>query len=298
MPKVKQNGQPKYCRTNQLEFLKNRVMKAMMQHRHSLPFRNLGDGQEEGNMDLTTIKAKLENGRYCSALECIEDFKFVFSNCYKHNQPDDTIVEKAHSLETFLETKLALMPKEEQEVDDANMKKPVKEIFGLQDYMSSYFTPEQGRRSRKMTQHFEVGSAGRTMQSKKRKSGEDSSGVKSAKEKVFVRSSSSKRSQANNIGKAHISHQQKTKKEFELEASIDEKKEVKKLDDEVEEINEYIVEEIKTDSKVEEEAIEVESGNSGSEAESDDSESGEDWATQYSNSIRRFYKSLHLRFLE
>ena len=83
-----------------------------------------------------------------------------------------------------------------------------------------------------------------------------------------------------------------------MEASIDEKKEVKKLDDEVEEINEYIVEEIKTDSKVEEEAIEVESGNSGSEAESDDSESGEDWATQYSNSIRRFYKSLHLRFLE
>ena len=149
-----------------------------------------------------------------------------------------------------------------------------------------------------MTQHFEVGSAGRTMQSKKRKSGEDSSGVKSAKEKVFVRSSSSKRSQANNISKAHISRQQKTKKEFELEASIDEKKEVKKLDDEVEEINEYIVEEIKTDSKVEEGVIEVDSENCGSEAESDDSESGEDWATQYSNSIRRFYKSLHLRFLE
>ena len=71
-----------------------------------------------------------------------------------------------------------------------------------------------------------------------------------------------------------------------------------KPQDEVEEINEYIVEEIKTDSKVEEGVIEVDSENCGSEAESDDSESGEDWATQYSNSIRRFYKSLHLRFLE
>merc|ERR1719234_2605396 len=59
-------------------------MKAMMQHRHSLPFHNLGDG----NMDLATIKAKLENGRYCSAIESIEHFKLVFSNYYKHNQPD------------------------------------------------------------------------------------------------------------------------------------------------------------------------------------------------------------------
>ena len=41
------------------------------------------------------------------------------------------------------------------------------------------------------------------------------------------------------------------------------------------------------------EVVEVESGDSGNEEESDDSESGEDWATQYSNSIRRFYKNLH-----
>merc|ERR1719234_2003081 len=148
----------------------------MMQHRHSLPFRNLGDGEEDGNMDLATIKAKLENGRYCTAIECIEDFKVVFYNCYKNNQPDDTIVEKAHSLEKFLEAKLVLMPKEEQEVDDANLKKQTREIFGLQDYMSSYFTPDQGMRSRRRTQQFEVGSARKSVQTKKRKSGNDPSG--------------------------------------------------------------------------------------------------------------------------
>ena len=130
MPNVKQNALQKYCTTNQLGYLKNRVMKAMMQHRHSLPFRNLGDGKEKGSMDLATIRAKLENGRYCSAIECIDDFKSVFSNCYnyKHSQPDDTIVEKAHSLEKFLEAKLILMPKEEQEVDEAKLKKPTREI--------------------------------------------------------------------------------------------------------------------------------------------------------------------------
>ena len=69
LSRLKPNVPLEYCMTNQLEFLKNRVMKAMMQHRHSLPFRN----SSEGNMDLVTIKAKLEIGRYCSANECIED---------------------------------------------------------------------------------------------------------------------------------------------------------------------------------------------------------------------------------
>ena len=56
MSREKQNAPSEYPTTNQLEFLKNSVMNAMMQHRHSLPFRN----SNEGNMDLATIKAKLE----------------------------------------------------------------------------------------------------------------------------------------------------------------------------------------------------------------------------------------------
>ena len=61
MSRAKQTAPFEYPTTNQLEFLKNSVMNAMMQHRHSLPFRN----SKEGNMDLATIKAKLEVGKYC-----------------------------------------------------------------------------------------------------------------------------------------------------------------------------------------------------------------------------------------
>ena len=76
-------------------------MKAMLQHRHSLPFRNSRDGQE-GHVDLATIKEKLDSGRYCSASECIEDFKLMFSACYIKSHGDDTIAEKAQSLENIL----------------------------------------------------------------------------------------------------------------------------------------------------------------------------------------------------
>ena len=240
-------------------------------------------------MDLAKIKAGLENGRYRSASECIDDFKRVLSDCSLHNPPDDTIAEKAHSLEKFLEAKLALMPKEVQEVDAVEVKKSAKEISGLQDYMSSYFTPEQGRRSRRRTQQYEVGPSHKPVKAKKRKIGEVSS-RKMGKKKVFVQSSSPRGSQVS-VTKAHISRHQK---EIQLVSRVHEKGEGKKLEEEVEEIDEYIVEEgVKSGSKVEDEVIEVESGDSGNEEESDDSESGEDWATQYSNSIRRFYKNLH-----
>lgn len=89
-----------------------------------------------------------------AANECIEDFKLLFSDCRKHNQSEDTIVENAHNLEKFLEAKLALMPEEEHEVEGVNLEKPAKEISGLQDFMSSYFTPEQVRRSRRRTEQY------------------------------------------------------------------------------------------------------------------------------------------------
>merc|ERR1711934_82143 len=76
-------------------------------------------------------------------------------------------------------------------------------------------------------------------------------------------------------------------KEVKLVSKVHEKEEGRNLGGDVEEIDEYIVEE--EVFKVEDEVIKVESGDSGSEEESDDSESSEDWATQYSNSIRRFH---------
>ena len=171
-------------------------------------------------------------------------------------------------MEKFLEAKLALMPKEEHEVEGVNLEKPAKEISGLQDFMSSYFTPEQVRRSRRRTKQYEVDPSHKPVQAKKRKSGEVSS-RKRGKKKVFVQSSSPRGSQVS-VTKARVSRQQK---EIESVSRVHGKGEGKKLEEDVK--------------------WRVESGDSGNEEESDDSESGEDWATQYSNSIRRFYKNLH-----
>ena len=148
--------------------------------------------------------------------------------------------------------------------------------------MSSYITPEESRRR---TQQYEVDPSHRFVQTRKRKSG-GSSSVKRETKKVFVQSSSSRGSQVG-VNKAHVSRQQK---EVELVSKVHEKEEGRNLGGDVEEIDEYIVEE--EVFKVEDEVIKVGSGDSGSEEESDDSESSEDWATQYSNSIRRFFITL------
>ena len=70
--------------TNQLEFIKTEVMKAMMQHRHSLPFRKAGNELELGSMDLATIEKKPEDGKYQSAKECFTDFDQIFALCSKN----------------------------------------------------------------------------------------------------------------------------------------------------------------------------------------------------------------------
>ena len=130
----------------------------------------------------------------------------------------------------------------------------------------------------------------KSVEEKKRKSGKGSS-RRRGKKKDFVQSLSP------NITKAHVSRQHKTIEECELVARVHEKGGVNKLDEKVEEVHECIVqEEVRADFEVEEEVIEVRS-NSGSVVEEScdgesESESSEDWATQYTNSIRRFYKTL------
>ena len=159
--------------TNQLVFLRKVVMKAMMQHRHSLPFRkpvdakllNLSDYHKiiKEPMDFGTIKSRLEKSFYRSAQECIQDFKLVFSNCYSYNQPEEEIVTNARDLETFFQAKIATMPKPEEEVDweakDVLVAKCSRETMGLQDYLSSYFAPSPGVevRSRRCTERTSFG---------------------------------------------------------------------------------------------------------------------------------------------
>lgn len=37
-------------------------------------------------MDLNSIKKRLENNYYWRAMECVEDFNTMFTNCYVYNR--------------------------------------------------------------------------------------------------------------------------------------------------------------------------------------------------------------------
>ncbi|XP_056394652.1 bromodomain-containing protein 2 isoform X3 [Hyla sarda] len=73
-------------------------------------------------MDMGTIKRRLENNYYWSALECMQDFNTMFTNCYIYNKPTDDIVLMAQSLEKMFLQKVAQMPQEEQEIPNTATK--------------------------------------------------------------------------------------------------------------------------------------------------------------------------------
>lgn len=112
--------------TNQLQYLKNTVMKAVWKHQFGWPFQtpvdaiklNIPDYHKiiKHPMDFGTIKKRLENNYYWSAKECIKDFNTVFTNCYVYNKAGEDIVVMAQTLEKLFLTKIASMPKEEAEV--------------------------------------------------------------------------------------------------------------------------------------------------------------------------------------
>ena len=112
--------------TNQLQYLKNVVMKAVWKHQFGWPFHtpvdtiklNLPDYHKiiKHPMDFGCIKKRLENNYYWSAKECIKDFNTVFTNCYVYNKAGEDIVVMAQTLEKLFLTKIATMPKEEVEV--------------------------------------------------------------------------------------------------------------------------------------------------------------------------------------
>ena len=87
----------------------------------------------------------------------------VFNNCYTYNQPGEDIVSDAEELESFFKLKIAAMPSPESEVagekKDASVVKSSRETLGLQDFLSSYFSPSPGVevRSRRRTERTGVG---------------------------------------------------------------------------------------------------------------------------------------------
>ncbi|XP_041672775.1 bromodomain-containing protein 4 isoform X2 [Cheilinus undulatus] len=63
-------------------------------------------------MDLSTIKAKLENRQYREPQEFAADVRLMFSNCYKYNPPDHEVVHMARKLQDVFEMRFAKMPDE------------------------------------------------------------------------------------------------------------------------------------------------------------------------------------------
>ncbi|XP_044728855.1 bromodomain-containing protein 2-like isoform X2 [Chrysoperla carnea] len=113
--------------TNQLQFLQKNVLKAVWKHQFAWPFQqpvdakrlNLPDYHKiiKQPMDLGTIKKRLDNNYYWSGKECIQDFNTMFTNCYVYNKPGEDVVVMAQTLEKLFLTKVAMMPKDEVELD-------------------------------------------------------------------------------------------------------------------------------------------------------------------------------------
>ncbi|XP_016325252.1 bromodomain testis-specific protein-like isoform X4 [Sinocyclocheilus anshuiensis] len=122
--------------TSQLQFLEKVVIKSLWRHQFSWPFRqpvdavrlNLPDYYTiiKNPMDLSTIKKRLDNNYYWKAMECIEDFNTMFTNCYVYNRPGDDIVRMAQALKKHFLEKMAKMPQEEFEISALTSKAPVK----------------------------------------------------------------------------------------------------------------------------------------------------------------------------
>ena len=112
--------------TNQLNFIKNNILRAMMKQKHAWPFLKPVDTVTLGlpdyfkiipkPMDLTTVKRRLDNNYYWCAQEAKDDIKLMFSNCFIYNKPGEDVTLMAQSLEKFFLAKCKAMPIVECEV--------------------------------------------------------------------------------------------------------------------------------------------------------------------------------------
>uniref|UniRef100_A0A3B4AE39 Bromodomain-containing protein 2 n=1 Tax=Periophthalmus magnuspinnatus TaxID=409849 RepID=A0A3B4AE39_9GOBI len=122
--------------TNQLQYLERVVLKALWKHQFSWPFRQPVDAVAlhipdyyniiTNPMDLGTIKKRLQNKYYWKAVECLQDFNTMFSNCYKYNRPGDDIVFMAQTLEKLFLQKISNMPKNECDINEYMGKDAIK----------------------------------------------------------------------------------------------------------------------------------------------------------------------------
>eukprot|EP00092_Neocalanus_flemingeri_P006367 GFUD01006855.1.p1 GENE.GFUD01006855.1~~GFUD01006855.1.p1 ORF type:complete len:1256 (-),score=208.17 GFUD01006855.1:108-3875(-) len=125
--------------TNQLIYIKRKVIPALWGHKYAWPFKKPVDAIKlklpdyhtiiKQPMDLGTIRKRLNNKYYWSSKECNEDINLVFRNCLIYNKPDQDIVLMGKTLAQVFESKIELMMETEQDMDalKASVKRRKKE---------------------------------------------------------------------------------------------------------------------------------------------------------------------------
>jgi len=111
-----------YELTEDLAFIKKKVLPALFSHPYILPFRSPVNAKAEGiypdyfkvvtkPMDLRTVKARLENGWYWDMAQCTADINQVWYNAKVYNPPEHTIYKWAVTMSSVTNAWLQKAPK-------------------------------------------------------------------------------------------------------------------------------------------------------------------------------------------
>jgi len=111
-----------YELTEDLAFIKKKVLPALFSHPYILPFRSPVNAKAEGiypdyfkvvtkPMDLRTVKARLENGWYWDIAQCTADINQVWYNAKVYNPPEHTIYKWAVTMSSVTNAWLQKAPK-------------------------------------------------------------------------------------------------------------------------------------------------------------------------------------------
>lgn len=111
-----------YELTEDLAFIKKKVLPALFSHPYILPFRSPVNAKAEGiypdyfkvvtkPMDLRTVKARLENGWYWDIAQCIADINQVWYNAKVYNPPEHTIYKWAVTMSSVTNAWMQKAPK-------------------------------------------------------------------------------------------------------------------------------------------------------------------------------------------
>jgi len=119
-----------YELTEDLAFIKKKLMPALFNHPYIQPFRSPVNAKAEGiypdyfkvvtqPMDLRTVKCRLDNGYYWDIAQCVADINQVWYNAKVYNPPEHTIYKWAVAMSSVTNSWLQKIPKASKDSDAA-----------------------------------------------------------------------------------------------------------------------------------------------------------------------------------